>query len=376
MGTTEISIPKKLLFIFLYINANFKLPVIAEISTLDVPSKFNITQDVYTYCPLTNFKSRPIQNLSLPDGQIPCCGECLTTRDCGYKQPCCIDTNVDLTDKANCKYPVYTGNGTIQSSRNILVGKPKTLAMWMIDSCASAYAGTLVETKCKTIHPNRLDDFTDIIPVIDTETSIIYWNRHCAACNGIQKKNINITFFQVHFQCKRRHMNVFLASSAPSRVDLLNMNVCVYVFKESVPALVRKSVCYVPIDVHKCNQTGRWRQYDPYIVNACDSYTLPFYDTKVMTAHKNIHCYICNNNHLKDNVYVYRQPTKPTCFLFAKEMGPSTHTLTYSFYALLNTEREQAQPREGAHCPVSHFYDPYQVTLLYIFDLLKVRTII
>jgi len=73
----------------------------------------------------------------------------------------------------------------------------------------------------------------------------------------------------------------------------LDRDDCYLYFSPPADAVPHLQRC--PEDIHRCNTTGQWREYDPFLESACFSYK------SVYKGFRNVHCFLCNG-HTADEI--------------------------------------------------------------------------
>ena len=123
-----------------------------------------------------------------------------------------------------------------------------------------------VETDvCATVKEGQT--FTDILPVTDRTTNIIYINAPCAMCNNIIEENL--VFWNVKMSCDEREVQAYRTET-----ELINFyaerSSCNMKYSLKKGDGVKADVC--PPVIRKCNESGNWKTFDPFISSACSFY--------------------------------------------------------------------------------------------------------
>ena len=153
-----------------------------EISIFDIPT------DVYELCPYSDICNKNAsETLDKTGGLIPCCSSCSCHDDCGLHLNCCFD-HLDKyklveTGRFACLNPIIglTKNET----------KVHHYGYYMVQQCDTESANNNpdnVRDQC-----NVTDEFGNslIEPVSSLETSMIYVNKDCAACNKLNTNELH-----------------------------------------------------------------------------------------------------------------------------------------------------------------------------------------
>ena len=229
-----------------------------------------ITRDMARYCPSANVCNDNER------GRMSCCRSCSCDKACGERMDCCfpfLDTSKLVhKNKLTCIKPVQ------QPLHHLM---KYVQSYYMVDKCLSD------ETiNCKESEPMQWDS---VIPVYAQSTGMIYYNKKCAACNGISEVE----------------EWVVLATCNPPKVltsdvlikDLHNES-CEIEFAAPEEADIDKYKCYDNI-IDSCNMTGRWLEDDPFLREACESVYAPafshgFFFSTTTKIYANVFCKLCD----------------------------------------------------------------------------------
>ena len=224
-----------------------------------------------------------------------CCEECFCSDSCG--NACCPDRlNARLSEDElacikhdKCVYPQFRQlDWTSSNAESSYI---------MIARCPPEYQD-VNGTRMKCERDYHDFDFNDSFEMIKPRTSsyskilsgsnlnyiVSYKNGYCAVCHGA-----------AHAFILRRPLMAclsplpdfvfnnprYLSRFVKSEPD------CNVIFEFPKEYNVDPASCVLMID--KCNMTGNWRDYDPYVEEACLSYE-SVYNGK----YKNAHCFMCN----------------------------------------------------------------------------------
>ena len=246
----------------------------------DVQSKLrmlpgNTIQEKYvssilTQCPFAHFCFANGSDVPTP-GTISCCKPCYCDDGCAERMDCCFKfLDKKKTTEVNnltCISPAVPGYD---------VQDLHETGYYMVDRCFEDD-----ETDCRRMISG---DWGPFFPVYSSTSDMIYFNRHCAECNGI---NDTLTL-NIKFDC---HYIV------PQTYDSLIRNVksgdCWIYFPPPDEIDIEKYECYHGL-VETCNVTGKWEDEDAFIREACHSIKAPYFSIHDNNAYANVFCKLCN----------------------------------------------------------------------------------
>ena len=247
---------------------------------------YEITTPIPDNSPNSSAKEHtlPVQPPPFPPD---CCSKCSCEANCMKKGTCCIDALPQLPTLEEARKRLLTTATCELPQLRLNVGSDVyslTEGVLMIRHCdpshlnLSSYSD--IEDKCQS--PDKYTDINTKVPVFDPSTNISYQNIFCAQCNDVDEKTI--AFWGVSVKCR---FDAYTGLDLNSIVeDIRNSAGCNLIYESPNPQA--RTVCDRNI-INRCNQTGLWRFYDPFIERACLSYTTIFdYE------YKNVFCYMCN----------------------------------------------------------------------------------
>ncbi|KAL4224208.1 hypothetical protein ACF0H5_017661 [Mactra antiquata] len=207
----------------------------------------------------------------------------------------------------------------------------------MFQRCPSDYLNTSIVQACEILNNDKKSFITDT-PVTDTFTSYTYRNRFCALCNNVSEDRIKE--WAALLKCTTE-------SFKPKNIDnifeeILQTETCNIIYEgngiEQYEAIKCDNV------IRTCNETGKWRVYNPLIEKACLAYT-SVYDY----IYKNVFCYMCNTNDIQGKSACYGEPGV---------------RVDISFVALLHVTPDEvkdiAVPETTNKCQTGEMYDEYK----------------
>ena len=103
---------------------------------------------------------------------------------------CCWDATVSTTHK-------YTNKDAMPAMMTC-VALEKSSAFWVVSSCPKKYTNREIKAKCTKTQSTHANDPDLVIPVLETESGLIYRNRFCAECHRVVDAvpyNISLTGF-------------------------------------------------------------------------------------------------------------------------------------------------------------------------------------
>ena len=206
---------------------------------------------------------------------------------------CCPDAQAD---KRHDNYSVLyssTGNCRSQLVKKKISGfsenvhKMKYMYYRIVDNCENAEYSE-EKTLCGEGNHTTLGE---VVWVSHKANGKIFKNRFCALCNNIDESEL--IPWNIQTSC-----NAELFQTFDKMVEVLMSDRCEIIVK--VPEEIQHLVAIyefhcVKIGYSRCNETGKWRDYDDVIVDACEIFDWPFIDWPVQ-VHKNVFCLACNVN--------------------------------------------------------------------------------
>ena len=282
-----------------------------------------IIEDNYKHLPFATFcnsSKPPATNIS-SQISVPAAEQCMLpcscdTDSCGNKLLCCPDIVQKEEMNSSCFYPAVYGDQLTNSYHPKLHTE---FRLRMVHSCPLEYHGSEVHTNClRYRNTSRLDN---LIPVISNQSGIIYVNRFCAECNHVESfQKFNTTFVCSNDLFRLENWDILTKPRTPeNQIELIKNGHCMFIFKLSNESGLEDNRCIKP-RYTSCNQTGLWDFTDPYWVDACSAYELPYED------YRNIHCYFCN------------RPSVESYSLRQRCLTPTHHVLKRSFYCIIDLD--------------------------------------
>lgn len=291
--------------------------------------------DLRTLCPYNSFCHEPAAEVLADEDDISCCAPCSCTDGCSEFNSCCPDKED------------YTFNKQLPSCKTraikmmVFEFDPKD-GYQVVDSCP------ITETNIEVIEGCHASNMTDIIHMIwvsDITTGKVFQNQFCAECNGV-------TSF-IHWHLRTDCLNALLDNFSVSLDIMVHSKYCSIIreIPKSAISTAEKYQCLVQ-DVSSCNETGLWENFNHNINNACDAFTMPYYDKRTTYVYKNVYCFICNA--LKE------ETSFPVCSV-------GDFRTSFSFSLLLDSRRYMQTTEDASdyNCEVEEVYDPYLVIHFY-----------
>ena len=156
-------------------------------STDTRPSYFwdRIVEDSYIYSPYSDFCNRTEPVPEIPERRQLCTAHCsCDVVHCGEKSECCPDVLQHRVQKeyvnTSCLYPVVHSESL--NSWNY-PGSHVDFPLKMVTGCLRNYTGSELHKQC-LIYRNTTN-LDNMVPVLSSDTGVIYVNRFCAECNDI-----------------------------------------------------------------------------------------------------------------------------------------------------------------------------------------------
>lgn len=299
----------------------------------------NVTATLCPYTDFCHFKATEVFNRSDSD---PCCNECSCGNDCWETQNCCPDKQniVYGTTQLVCKSTMVKKRP--QDDTTFQDGLSQGIKRYLIiDKCPDHEKLPYIQQICVDYNKTLLQDF---IWVSDILTGKIYQNEHCARCNGVNQT----VAWNIKTMCGE-----ILRSSLQNMSDILLSEECNIITEAPEEGdRFEKYRCFIPT-VSGCNETGLWQQYDKRVYDACQSKTVPFFQTLVagVIIYKNIFCFLCNGMkaHAADKICPDR------------DWKPSRQTISGPFIALIDFRRRTTKEKSPFGCAGDEFFDKYMV---------------
>ena len=195
----------------------------------------SLTQVALEQCPYNNFcHGNTTQSQKFRAGFTSCCSDCYCDEQCGNRNDCCWDflDNVKTEEKNNltCVSPVILPDNEQQLTKN-------DHGYLMIDSCHGNPSN-----ECRKETGSVMGPF---FPTYSQATSMIYYNRFCARCNG----EADWIPFDVYVSC-----NDVTSPNGISFINRLKRKQCRVWFQPPKKANVDRFVCYKE-PIRTCNMT-------------------------------------------------------------------------------------------------------------------------
>ena len=215
-----------------------------------------------------------------------CCGQCsCDIENCDVSDSCCIEawesiwSYKELKIRMTCEYP--------QLRRYDIELSNTGVPILMFRECPKTSKNMEIVNKC-----DQSDNYHDIetkIPVTDNATMYMYKNRFCAFCHNVTESSLH--YWNAHLECLRERLIPRNITSIVTEV--LRTKSCNLLYSRPA-SLGKKAPFYQCREViSKCNVTGHWETYNPFIEAACLAYST-IYNFK----YRNVFCYLCNTKDL------------------------------------------------------------------------------
>ncbi|XP_045156460.2 uncharacterized protein LOC123522974 [Mercenaria mercenaria] len=273
-------------------------------------------EDYEAFCPYTDLCYHPARkNITRAgNGTHACCHSCNCDVSCGTA--CCPDkperflneTEI-LKLKSAPEQCVYAQLRPFSSNK--LNGVPFN----MIGNCPVDYTNEYINGKCsREYHEFNFgqEDTQTLMPLSSNTMNITFKNYYCAICHNVV--NTNLQFWNTEIVCANKK-KLLLSNISEILLKLSEEPWCQVIFEPSFTTQ-RYDVKRCSGVIDRCNVTGSWYQYDYALETACMSYTSEY------KGFKNIHCFLCNGNTLKDEDGICEPNSK--------------HQIDISFLALLD----------------------------------------
>lgn len=281
--------------------------------------------------------------------QTSCCKECLCDYpECMANRSCCPDiipadfftafestpflnsgsnanddlSNSDMwtagTPKEKIDYLYEATNNvslqcTLQHAKIIADIFENQKSCYMYATCPSATDSAL-KMKCEQTYSfENINGIDDMVPV--TVGPNLYRNKHCAECNNAESDFIP-------WKVMLTYLDIGKTVAGTNEMSFLQFFFNTNVFDISFAApdtRYEQPECTTVID--RCNVTGKWSKYDPFLEGKCSLYdNIITITDSVYYRYKNIFCAQCNGEKVGE---------------FICEMGQSTEADSYPFSGLL-----------------------------------------
>ena len=240
-------------------------------------SKLNdITARALQHCPYADFcyaNGSAITDIRV--NMASCCKDCYCDEACGERMDCCFDfldkSKIAETKRLTCTLPKVTTIVTVDKIDNIWI--PRYL---MVDRCLESDSDD-----CKH-EPAAI--WGSLYPVYAPSKGLIYFNRHCAHCNGVN----DTVDWTVYVACNQAFS---FTLNGQSLLHGIENGSCEVQFRPPNKASTEKFICYTDVTA-SCNTTGLWTESDELIQELCESTRAVVQVTEDRYA--NIFCKFCN----------------------------------------------------------------------------------
>ena len=149
---------------------------------------------------------------------------------------------------------------------------------FIVDKCLNSWNST----DCKAI---ELEPWGSFSPVYDATSDLIFYNKHCAECSGVETHmpwDLNII-------CRAPYFSNELL------LDALEGKQCELSFIPPPQVELKKHICSTSI-INRCNVSGLWSTYDAWLEEACLRWYSPVPDINGRLQFSNIYCQQCNGD--------------------------------------------------------------------------------
>ncbi|KAL4228531.1 hypothetical protein ACF0H5_011581 [Mactra antiquata] len=267
----------------------------------------------------------------------PCCQKCSCEDDCQQFGNCCPDKI--LKPGVTVKYPCVNLGQYLNIPRGL--ESEHGLVYRIVDDCPSIML-SLLYPKCFIS-----EDIEDFIVVSDPVTDRIYKNKHCALCNGV---NV-YTKWDLTTNCDFSSIKLNASRSEWYSYIVRNCSLTPQPQKWTDGLSVK---CYqVPRKIMTCNYTGRWKQQDDDVQDACEAdnqYTNNLLYQEVHSSsvtYRNAYCQLCNAQ--EDEVWP-DLCTLVTIFGFMRGTSQFAYFINYI---------DDSDTTSKSICLQSEIWDPY-----------------
>lgn len=193
---------------------------------------------------------------------------------------CCLDALDRIPNIEESEKTTNTTCGSLEYYQNTsdAIGK---IGVRMVQYCTTKF-DLLTVDKCE--NPLKYNDIFAHVPVESKNSLVIFKNKFCAACNNVAAEDIISWKLRVSVCPEIGRLNT--ADTDNLILDIM-ANECKMQYEApEIPGLETRQC---KIMVSKCNETGKWEQYDSYVEAACQAYT-----GLMFGKYKNVFCYLCN----------------------------------------------------------------------------------
>ena len=198
-------------------------------------------------------------NLSLPKGNVSACANCSCTNKSKYKMcPDVLDFDsfgVIRVEPSDC-FSMYLKP---LKDEPLNSEKPKYNATY---KCPGA-DGEI--NSCVSMKEEKT--FMDILPVTDRTTNLTYVNAECAVCNAVDEDNLIL--WDITMACEERELQIYKTETELIKFYEERQSCNLKYTLEKSKGL-KANVC--PSVIRKCNESGHWTTFDPFISSACAFY--------------------------------------------------------------------------------------------------------
>ena len=303
-------------------------------------------------CPFTDYCRRQKTYL-FSEMFKPCCADCYCGDDCWKFGNCCPDKEVidEREPLGNCHVSIVK---QAKNNTNIYNGINYGLVAYrIIDDCPESEQNLTIINKCTL---SEIDHVSDYSWVSDDSSELIYQNKFCALCHGVEQ----FTEWQLQSRCEELIFSDFAGINSlllSDKCDIINKEP----YDRIIPLFKR---CVISIFT-RCNQTGLWEQYDPDIEWACNVHDSVFIveennrhdsaEIKSTYLYKNAFCYACNSQEIEHASRICGA---------SSDLPPTD----FGFSAIIDYKRndnlERIQANSITACQVNEIMDPYLVSII------------
>ena len=203
-------------------------------------------------------------NLTLPKGNLSACARCSCPGDSTMLNPCpdALDFNLgDIHTKSYDCIPMYLKDPKIKADQARILYK-------VVHRCSDSNGDLQL---CDTGKEPDLN-FTDVLPVTDKTTGTTYINKPCAICNNASVDDLAV--WKATVSCDKREAHEY-ASETELIKFITDRPSCNLKYSLSEEDEVKAEKC--PFIIQKCNETGNWKRFDPFISSVCKLYDNYYY---------------------------------------------------------------------------------------------------
>ena len=252
-----------------------------EHSFFDEDKIVKLTDIALQQCPYNTFCHR--NRTQVPEfrhGYGSCCTNCFCDEQCGDRMDCCWDFLDEMKIKEKHELTCIT---PVILPANEQLGNEPIHSYLMIDSCHGN-----ASYKCREENTSSMDP---LFPTYSPTTSLIYFNKYCASCNGEDHS----TPWDMYVTC--------IDSSSPSGIALirdLKRKQCRVRFRPPKKANIDKFVCDTEM-INTCNLAEGTSEIDINLEKAC-RLTKAYVNSRNpdgtfrTVTYANIFCKLCNGH--------------------------------------------------------------------------------